>query len=62
MTYTYSWTDGICRIVSDGDPLYLTPEEVREELDEAEQKQPYDAAWMQVLVDAVDAFDNDGVV
>ena len=55
MSYAFKIDYGIVCIMDGNDPLYLTPEEVRDELDEAEQKQPYDVAWMGVLQDALDA-------
>ena len=55
MSYAFKIDHSIVCIMDGNDPLYLTPEEVRGELDEAEQKQPYDVAWMSCLQDALDA-------
>ena len=55
MKYTFKIDHGIVCIMDGNDSLYLLPSKVREELDEAEQTQPYDVAWMQTLQDALDA-------
>jgi len=53
MTYTCKYDHGIICIMDGSDPLFLTPEQVREERDEAEQRFPLDLAWVAVLDEAI---------
>ena len=56
MAYTYKIHDGQATVFENGEnPLTLTLDELRAELDEASQRQPYDLAWMTMLQEAIDA-------
>lgn len=54
--YTLKIHDGEAVILnSDKEVLRLTLDGLREELDEASQRMPYDLAWMGVLQEGIDA-------